>query len=95
VVITHGVRRIADAEPDRFLAKTPGRSEIPPSSCRAIAGISRHRRAAKIRELRRKAEEALGGRFDSREFHDTVLSNGEAPLPVLEELVDQYIQNKN
>ena len=44
-------------------------------------------------ELRRKAESALGGKFDIRAFHDVILSNGEVPLPVLEELVDQYIES--
>ena len=47
----------------------------------------------KFLELRRKAESALGGKFDIREFHDLILSNGEVPLPVLEELVDQYIES--
>ena len=47
----------------------------------------------KILELRGKAESALGGKFDIRAFHDVILSNGEVPLPVLEELVDQYIES--
>jgi uncharacterized protein (DUF885 family) len=38
----------------------------------------------KIRELRRKAEERLGGRFDLRSFHDAVLLDGAIPLDVLE-----------
>ena len=46
----------------------------------------------KIRELRRKAEQALGDRFDIREFHDAVLLNGSIPLDVLEEQIDRYIQ---
>jgi uncharacterized protein (DUF885 family) len=46
----------------------------------------------KIRELRRQAEEALGGKFDLREFHDVVLLNGAVPLSVLEEVVEKYIQ---
>lgn len=47
-----------------------------------------------IRELRRKAEVGLGGKFDIREFHDVILSNGEVPLPVRDELVDQYIEGQ-
>ncbi len=45
----------------------------------------------KIKELRREAEEALGDRFDVREFHDNVLKNGSVPLPVLESVVRGYI----
>lgn len=45
----------------------------------------------KIRELRTRAEEALGADFDLREFHDTVLENGSIPLSVLEAHVDRWI----
>jgi uncharacterized protein (DUF885 family) len=45
----------------------------------------------KIRELRRKAEAALGERFDLRAFHDVVLRNGSVPLGVLEEEVAAYL----
>ncbi len=45
----------------------------------------------KIRELRMRAEEALGPEFDLRAFHDTVLENGSIPLSVLEEHVDRWI----
>lgn len=48
----------------------------------------------KIRELRRRAEEALGPAFDVREFHDVVLRNGAIPLDVLEGIVDDYIRSK-
>lgn len=43
------------------------------------------------RRLRNKAHEALGDKFDVREFHDIVLANGAVPMTILEELVDQYI----
>lgn len=45
----------------------------------------------RIRELRRRAEEQLGARFDVRAFHDAVLANGSVPLPVLGQIVDEYI----
>lgn len=48
----------------------------------------------KIQELRAKAEQDLGTKFDIREFHDTVLSIGESPLPVLEKAVSAWIASK-
>lgn len=45
----------------------------------------------KIKELRRKAEAALGAKFDKREFHDAVLANGSVTLPILEQAIDDYI----
>ncbi len=45
----------------------------------------------KIQELRRKAETALGDRFDIRAFHDTILGGGALPLTILEERVDRSI----
>jgi uncharacterized protein (DUF885 family) len=45
----------------------------------------------KIQELRRKAEAALGARFDIRAFHDTILGGGALPLTILEKRVDRWI----
>jgi uncharacterized protein (DUF885 family) len=45
----------------------------------------------KIRELRSKAESALGEKFNVREFHDAVLLNGSVTMPILERLIDEYI----
>jgi len=45
----------------------------------------------KIRELRARAEEALGSRFDLREFHDVVLREGAVPLTVLDDQVEAWI----
>jgi uncharacterized protein (DUF885 family) len=47
-----------------------------------------------IAGLRRKAEAALGDRFDIRDFHEAVLGNGALPLEVLTEQVDAYIAGK-
>jgi uncharacterized protein (DUF885 family) len=45
----------------------------------------------KIRELRRKAENALGTNFDIRQFHEAVLDKGTLTLPLLEEKINRYI----
>ncbi len=47
----------------------------------------------KIWELRRKAEHALGEKFDIRTFHDTLLSSGSVPLKILEIIIAQYIED--
>ncbi len=48
----------------------------------------------KIRELRARAERALGEAFDIRAFHDTVLGNGAVPLDVLEAMIDDWIASE-
>jgi uncharacterized protein (DUF885 family) len=48
----------------------------------------------KIQELRTRAQQELGDKFDQREFHDTLLKNGSLPLEILEEQVNEYIQRK-
>lgn len=45
----------------------------------------------KILQLRQKAIEKLGERFDQRVFHRVVIGNGAVPLTVLERLVDEWI----
>jgi uncharacterized protein (DUF885 family) len=45
----------------------------------------------KILELREKAKEELGEKFDIREFHDVVLGSGPVPLNILEQFVNDYI----
>ena len=45
----------------------------------------------RIRELRAKAEQALGARFDLRRFHDAVLAQGAVPLDILSEQIDRWI----
>jgi len=44
-----------------------------------------------IIESRKKAEAALGEKFDIRAFHDTVLQLGSVPLPVLRARIDAFI----
>jgi uncharacterized protein (DUF885 family) len=44
-----------------------------------------------IWDLRRKAEKALGPKFDIRRFHEAVLGSGALPLEVLEKHIDGWI----
>ena len=46
----------------------------------------------KILELRERAKNALGEKFDLRDFHSIVLDHGIVPLFVLEDLIDQWIE---
>ncbi len=49
----------------------------------------------KLRELRRRAEQKLGGRFDVREFHEQVVGSGALPLPVLEAKIDRWLAQRH
>lgn len=46
----------------------------------------------KIRELRVKAEEALGTDFDIRDFHEIILEQGTVTLSILENRIEKFIQ---
>lgn len=48
----------------------------------------------KILELRGQAQDALGDKFDIREFHDVILKDGPVPLDVLEKLVANWVESK-
>ncbi|KZY23450.1 hypothetical protein A3726_27890, partial [Erythrobacter sp. HI0037] len=45
----------------------------------------------KIKQLRARAEAALGDAVDVRAFHEQVLNTGDIPLPVLEAKIDAWI----
>ena len=48
----------------------------------------------KIRELRTRAEQALGDGFNVRQFHTAVLGDGALPLDVLEAKIDRWIDER-
>ena len=48
----------------------------------------------KIKELRRKAEQTLGEKFDIRDFHEVILKEGTLTLPLMEAQVEHYIAQK-
>lgn len=45
----------------------------------------------KIMELRARAEQKLGAKFDVRSFHDLLIASGSQPLSILERRVDEWI----
>lgn len=46
----------------------------------------------KFRELRQRAQQRLGGRFDLRGFHDALIAAGPVTLPILDECCEDWIQ---
>jgi uncharacterized protein (DUF885 family) len=47
----------------------------------------------KIKQLREKAKQALGEKFNIQQFHEAVLKNGSITLSILEEEIEEYIKN--
>ena len=45
----------------------------------------------KILELRTRAEEVLGDKYDIKDFHHEVLKRGSLPLELLEFYIDEWI----
>ena len=68
----------SEIETDRYIA-------WPGQACSYKMGQLR------IEELRRKAENELGDKFDIRYFHDEVLCDGGITLPILENKINSFI----
>jgi uncharacterized protein (DUF885 family) len=89
----HAMGWSRDRARDYFALHVPGQSlaEIDRYIARPGQALAYKLGELKIKELRRRAEQTLGARFDVRQFHDVVLGNGTLPLELLEEQVDLYI----
>ncbi len=48
----------------------------------------------RLREIRTRAERALGDRFDVRRFHDALLVDGPLPLALLDERMNRWIEDE-
>jgi uncharacterized protein (DUF885 family) len=57
-------------------------------------GLSYQIGKLKIVDLRNRAKQQLGSRFDVRAFHDEILSGGSLPLDMLEARVDNWIRSQ-
>jgi uncharacterized protein (DUF885 family) len=49
----------------------------------------------KMEQLRKRAEDQLGGKFDIRAFHDTILGRAQMPLDLLDQRIDRWIKEQN
>jgi uncharacterized protein (DUF885 family) len=81
---------------DYMFANSPAEQTRAVSEAERFAAIPGQALAYKIGqlkliELRKRAEKALGGKFDVRAFHDEVLKDGAVPLEVLEAKIDRWI----
>ena len=47
-----------------------------------------------MRELRQRAERQLGPRFQHRRFHAAVMGAGAVTLPVLDDLLNDWLQQE-
>ncbi|HTO01207.1 MAG TPA: DUF885 domain-containing protein, partial [Microthrixaceae bacterium] len=71
----------AIAEVDRYMA-IPGQA------------LSYKVGQVEIQRLRNRAEQHLGARFDIRSFHDVVLGSGAVTLPVLDDLINDWMRTR-
>src|ERR1700709_1776345 len=70
---------LAQSETDRYIA-------------RPAQALAYKMGQLKIRELRERAQKALGARFDIKAFHDEILDGGALALDLLEARVDGWLK---
>jgi uncharacterized protein (DUF885 family) len=89
----HAMGWSRDRAREYFALHVPGQSlaEIDRYIARPGQALAYKLGELKIKELRARAEQALGPRFDVRQFHDVLLRNGTLPLDLLEDQVNAYI----
>jgi uncharacterized protein (DUF885 family) len=75
-------RSFVEAEVDRY-------TSIPGQALGYMIG------KLKIAELRGRAQQRLGAKFDLRRFHNAVIDHGALPLDVLERVIDEWIARES
>jgi uncharacterized protein (DUF885 family) len=82
---------IAYAQENSANSLTSTTSEVERFSAIPAQGLAYKVGEMKITELRRRAEAALGSRFDIKAFHRQILESGPLPLDVLDDKIDRWI----
>jgi uncharacterized protein (DUF885 family) len=85
---------------DYMLANSPSEMTRAVSEAERFAAIPGQALAYKIGqlkivELRKRAEKALGKKFDLKAFHDEVLKDGAIPLDVLDAKINRWIKSQS
>ena len=75
-------RAYIETEIDRYLA-------VPGQATGYMIGM------LEIQRLRSEAERGLGARFDIKGFHDVILGDGSVTLPMLQEAVARWVQERS
>lgn len=75
-------RASVTAEVDRYIA-------VPGQATAYMLG------SLEIARLRAEVQEALGERFDIREFHDRILEDGSVPLSMLREKIERWVAGRS
>ena len=82
---------------DYWQRTVPGAAAIAPREVSRVTGWPAQALTYKVgqerlRQLRARAENELGSKFDVRAFHGAVLQNGQRPLPVVEQMVREWLR---